>query len=364
MRKKEVLNIAYFSPLPPTPSGQSEYSQDLLLHLAKYVDITCYSSLPTTHYPLTAFPSNRFTHHIPVYHHGNSHHHNEIFATFERYPGIVVLHDPVLRDFIEITQHPSRELIYTLGGKEGLDKWLGSHHTVPLIDRILDLALGIVVHSEYAATLIRKRRPDINLAVIPMPMPIPSDQPSAISNQPFVFGFIGQVTANKDLDVALQAFSDAFNGDRNTEFWIIGDDMGKRDLYTAKFPQNIKNQIKWYGYIEDFAEFQAKIAQIHVVLGLRFPTLGETSAALLRALAQGKPAIVYPNGSYDELPDTVVFKTDNVKDAMLDAKNNYAKIAPNTIPYVRANHDPDKSAQAYVRFIQATLDRIDSKFRT
>ena len=45
-----------------------------------------------------------------------------------------------------------------------------------------------------------------------------------------------------------------------------------------------------------------------MVVSLRWPTMGETSAAAVRALSLGKPLVVSDVGAFRELPDEVAIK--------------------------------------------------------
>jgi predicted SAM-dependent methyltransferase len=57
--------------------------------------------------------------------------------------------------------------------------------------------------------------------------------------------------------------------------------------------------------IEDFTGY---MAACDVVLNLRYPTVGETSGSLLRALGLGKPVLVSDVGAFSELPDEICLK--------------------------------------------------------
>jgi SAM-dependent methyltransferase len=57
--------------------------------------------------------------------------------------------------------------------------------------------------------------------------------------------------------------------------------------------------------IEDFAGY---IAASDIVLNLRYPTVGETSGSLLRALGLGRAVVVSEVGAFAELPDDVCLK--------------------------------------------------------
>ena len=50
------------------------------------------------------------------------------------------------------------------------------------------------------------------------------------------------------------------------------------------------------------------LAACDAVVSLRWPTMGETSAAAVRALSLGKPLVVSDVGAFRELPDEVAIK--------------------------------------------------------
>src|SRR6266508_2768947 len=100
------MKLAYFSPLNPQPSGISDYSEELLPHLAKHAEIDLfvdgfqpgnpelhsfrrfdYQNDPTTLQSLGEYDAI-------VYHMGNDHrYHAGILEVARRHPGIVVFHD-------------------------------------------------------------------------------------------------------------------------------------------------------------------------------------------------------------------------------------------------------------------------------
>ncbi len=58
------------------------------------------------------------------------------------------------------------------------------------------------------------------------------------------------------------------------------------------------------GYLEE-SEFLSEINSSDVVIALRNPTMGETSAIAMRAMQLGKPLVVTDVGWYSELPEFV-----------------------------------------------------------
>ena len=55
-------------------------------------------------------------------------------------------------------------------------------------------------------------------------------------------------------------------------------------------------------------EFVGYLAACDIVLNLRYPTVGENSGTLMRALGLGKAVIVSEVGSFSELPETICLK--------------------------------------------------------
>lgn len=358
-----MSKIAWFSPLPPTRSGIADYSRDLLPFLRETAAITAYTSLSTRNTitdlvpvrPISAYPDHRWEHDIPVYHIGNNPHHTDIIAMHRRYPGIVVLHDVILHHLMASDREQYwRELAYT-HGNEGVSLFYtaaADYFAMSLNQRILDLALGCIVHSQFAADTVRATHPQLPCAVIPMAVPLPLPTINKQSKQ-FVFGMVGQVTPTKQLELCLEAFDKVNNENKNARFVIVGEAI---DVDVAELIAGREN-VTWHGYIDDFARFQQVVGSIDVVLNLREPTVGETSAAALRALAQGKPVIVFDHAWYSELPDDVAIKL-RVGDVpalvagMHSVMGRVDEMSSAARSYVERVHDPVESAAQYLSFIQ------------
>ena len=71
------------------------------------------------------------------------------------------------------------------------------------------------------------------------------------------------------------------------------------------------------------------MAACDVLVNLRYPTMGETSGSVIRALSLGKPLLVSDVGWFSELPDDVVLKipVDELEVATLAAALEFARRA-------------------------------------
>ena len=77
------MKVGFFSPLPPAPTGVADYSAALLAALKKQGVVE-----------VGAADAD-----IALYHIGNNHLHREIYRRALAHPGVVVLHDAVLKHF-------------------------------------------------------------------------------------------------------------------------------------------------------------------------------------------------------------------------------------------------------------------------
>lgn len=310
------MKLAYVSPLPPTRSGIADYSADLLPWLAQTAEVEVFCERPEAapadlppRFPPDAYPERRKLYDLTLYQLGNNPCHAASYALLKRYPGVVTLHDPVLHHFLA-TQEYGRELGYTLGAAAGMAARRGwqpvDPFAEPLNRRAIDLSLGVIVHSRYAAAAVQRANPQRPTAVIGQPVPLPPTAPPR-SADGLIFGSVGQITPAKQLPLALQAFARLHADYPNARFHLVGE--GDAEALLANLPPAARAAVRLGGYAPDLAAFTAAIAGLDVVINLRDPTAGETSGAALRALALGRPVIVTDHGWYAELPDAVALKT-------------------------------------------------------
>jgi glycosyltransferase involved in cell wall biosynthesis len=120
------------------------------------------------------------------------------------------------------------------------------------------------------------------------------------------------------------------------------------------------------GRVPDLETFAAHIAATDIAVNLRKPTLGETSASLLRVMAGGVAALVTDAGWYAELPDQTCVKVspdadaEALADAMLALAGDAARrqrIGAQARDYVAQVHRWENVASAYLAFMRDVLAR-------
>lgn len=388
------MRLAYFSPLPPTRSGIADYSRELLPHLARQATVHLFVSEPAQvvleevadlpRYPLDAYPQRRWHYDVALYQMGNSRHHESLYRIMRRYPGIMVLHDYALHHFIADRtagrqNQPGyvRELGYALG-TEGVNLAWATRYgereqepgAFPLNDRLLDLNLGTLVHSHYAREMIAGGGQAHPVEVVPALITARTGQ-SRRSELPWpedalIFASVGQITRAKRLDLALRAFVRLRRQVPRARYLIVGECLPEVDLNALVAGLELEEVVYHTGFSDTLDTFVDWLSSVDVVLNLRQPTLGETSASALRALAAGCPLVVYDHGWYGELPADVAVKVPPAdEDALVQALlalaqdgTQRARMGTRARAYVEEAHAPAAAAAAYVSAIHRILEEI------
>ena len=378
------LRLAYFSPLPPARSGIADYSAELLPALAERADVTLFSDetaapggLPRR--PLDAFPAERWAFDLPLYQMGNSAHHSDIYRLLLRFPGVTVLHDYILHHLLaHLTLGAgrfaayAREMGYALGDEAApllrdirSGRAANPLYDVALNERLLDSSLGLIVHSRTVAGWIHTARPAARVAVIPLVVtPRPGRSRRAELGLPpeaLLLASVGQVTAAKQLPLALRAFRRLLAFVPQATFLIVGEVLPEVDLAGTLAELGLGERVIRLDYVESLDAFVDWAATADIVLNLRYPTLGETSSAALRVMAAGRPLVVFDHGWYGELPDDAAVKVPPLdEEALLAALLELARdperraaLGAAAAGYVAAQCAPAAVADAYVQFISA-----------
>ncbi|MCI0396450.1 MAG: glycosyltransferase [Chloroflexi bacterium] len=391
------VRLAYFSPLPPARSGIADYSRELLSHLAKLASLTLFANYPEqvdaelqqqfSIQPTGAYPALRWQFDLALYQMGNSIHHDGMYPVALRYPGLVVLHDYSLHHFIahrtagqgNYTAYV-RELGYALGPAGvnlAWDIYYGrAEHPLfelPLNNRLLDTSLGLAIHSRQVAETVHQQRPDLPLQIIPALMTvhqgIPRRQALGLPAEAVIFASVGLVTAAKQMELALRAFARLRQVVPQAHYLIVGEVHEEVDLPGLLAGLDLTGAIHVTGFVETVVEFIDWTATADVIVNLRYPTVGETSAAALRALAAGRPVIVFDHGWYSELPDKVAVKIPLLDEAALLAAMLSLAQQPErrqamgqaATTYIQQQHDPGRVAEYYLAFIEEVLAQVDAR---
>ena len=359
------MKVAYYSPLPPERTGISEYSALLLPALQRRLDVEV---ARRGHDPSAE---------IAVYHIGNNHHaHDWIVEALRRRPGVVVLHDFVLHHLVAGLTLGRRDGPGYLGAMQreaGVAGRLLAHGVLdgvvpplwevrpedfPLAGEVLEHAAkpggGLIVHSLYVAERAVAAGYDGRLWRISHPAwPDPGVPAEDVAGEP-VIGCFGNINASKRIPQLLEAFEALRAAHPEAKLLLVGADL---DARLAQLPDGVER----IDYVDE-PRLWALMGACDVCVSLRAPTMGETSGSVIRALVLGKPLVVSDVGWFAELPDEVALKVPvdaheaETLGAALEllASNDRARTAMGDAAraYVAAEHDLDRSAEAYVAALE------------
>lgn len=334
------MRIAYFSPFPPHRTGIALYSDQLVRELQKLMQVDCYdfgneSSRPgdpvVADFERTGRISDLAGYEAVVYQVGNNpYYHLNIYYTLRYVPGIVVLHDVVLY------------YLFAGLGREGLIKhlWLNYGRAValeaesiaaesaegdilryrtpekyPLTASIFPHATRFVVHNRAAREHLLALGCQQPIHVMPL-LAYPSvDAPAAdgelaalrdkhgIGKDELVIACLGFIGPTKRIAQVCQALA-RLKGKIRFRFLIVGEG----DDLTAMIEEADLTAITIRTAFVGDRAFSLYLQLTDLVVNLRHPSMGESSATLTRALILGKPCLVSDDAAFSDLPDAAVVK--------------------------------------------------------
>jgi len=128
----------------------------------------------------------------------------------------------------------------------------------------------------------------------------------------------------------------------------------------------VRERVRLTGYVSE-DDFFRHLKAVDVVVNLRYPTAGETSGTLIRALGGGLPVIVTDFGQFAELPDDVCLKvpaTENEERELYLRLRALAlrpalreRLSRRSAEWVRAECDINRSAARYLDFIERVIKK-------
>jgi glycosyltransferase involved in cell wall biosynthesis/SAM-dependent methyltransferase len=339
------VRLAWFSPLPPMPSGIADYTTEIVPYVAAKASVDVYCPRPSRfRRPRTPDGATlRDPSEFPVgdydgvfYHLGNNPHHEYIYLQARRRPEIAVFHDAVLHHLIA---HATIEAGGDAGRYEGIlygeygergrrlatlrrdgiatdyEKFL-----FPLTAHVAHQARGIVVHSHDAAERIHEQAPKVPMAVIPHHAGEPPPEVAGIDRaearrrlklppDAFVVGHFGFITRPKQPAAVVNGFWALHQEFPDSVLLMVGADHTGGALGRLIDQVDLHRAVRMAGYV-DLEKFYVYLRACDAIINLRYPTAGESSGTLARSLAEGRAVVVNNYASWAELPSDVALKVE------------------------------------------------------
>lgn len=340
-------HLVLFSPLPPIENGIADYTFEILQAQREFASIFVViannAPIPPAISGVEILFLEEYEHryaelcHFPhIYQVGNNADHVYMLEIAKRNPGCVVLHDVSLHHLID-------QATLRVGAvdeyKATLRREFGSpgqvlaeqfdhdgrrerlmFYELPLIRELLDSCSCVLVHSFYAATKVLAQNSSVPVVILKHHIAPSAIEAShsltkssvrarlSVPEDELLFVSLGFVTKAKQIEPLLRVLASCRNDLPRFRYVIAGqDDPQNFDLRSLIAELNLSDVVQITGYISE-AEFYDFAVGSDVIFNLRYPTGGETSGTLIRALGVGACVVVVDIGPFSEYPDDVCLK--------------------------------------------------------
>lgn len=313
------MKIAFFSPMPPTKSGIADYSEALLQPLAKLAEVEIFTEKPSR------FDTSRYD--AVLYQLGNNPHHGFVYEAAMEHPGVVVLHEANLHHLIaDLTIRRGDwdaylRAVESNGGVDALDyatryvrtRERGPDYELPMLRSILCRSRAAIVHSTAVEDEIRSQGFTGPVGRIPhgawivQPDRMQYRARLGLNESAPLIGIFGFLKPYKRVAESLRAFRRLIRVVPDARMILVGEAHPELPLDSMVSSLGLSAHVRRLGFtpIEDFNGY---LGACDIVLNLRYPTVGESSGTLLRALGMGKAVVVSDVGSFREYPDEICLK--------------------------------------------------------
>jgi glycosyltransferase involved in cell wall biosynthesis len=332
-RHNTRMRLAWFSPLPPVPSGIAACSAEILGELSKRHEIDVFVHVNDPRQPLPTLVPRESLHiysahdfvwrhraqayDLTIYQIGNSSHHDYIWPYLFRYPGLTVLHDvhvhharaaALLRtrrpdhfrtEFAANHPHVSADLAEL--AVAGFDNHL--YYAWPMCRLILEASRLTAVHSPPMAAQLREEFRDAHITTIRLAHGerLSDDRIArararvrssyGIADEAVLFGVFGGLTPDKRIPQILDALAALIPYAPSAHLLLAGASARHYDPFADVQQRGLGDRVTVTGYLATDSELTDCMAACDVSLNLRWPTAREMSGPWLRALAAGRPTV-------------------------------------------------------------------------
>ena len=346
--------LVHLSPLPPQRNGIADYAAALLRRLAAHYRPICVVADPGAVDPelgriaeIVAAADylrrpGRFAGMRHLAHLGNNPDHGFVLDALRCNPAVVVLHDLTLLYLLQSRLYRRGGEAATLAGTvrrlagedaaalvevalgEGVPL-VSLYAEVPCLELMNDLATAVITHSRQGAAKLRAAGFGRAVSVIPHfapPPPPPRIRAAAraewrrrlgVGADELLLASPGFVSPNKIIDVVLQALARLPPAAGGWRYLVAGENRTP-GLRAEAGRLGLSARVTFLDYL-DPAGFDGVLAAADLVVNLRFPSSGEASGTVCRALAYGLPCVLSDHGWYAELPGDVAYRITPGRDA-------------------------------------------------
>lgn len=406
-----MYKIALLTPLHPQKTGIADYIEEMLPYLRNafgneyQIDLFVDDCKPNNEdtvsnhkiFEIDSYEDVHKDYDLTIYQIGNNGFHFKIYKLALKYPGIVVLHDYAIHHMVaaifleqmkndtayleEVRYNHGRkakDLAFQRFAKGELGLWETNAIEYPMNRRIISSSLGAIVFSQFAKEHLETYGCNVPIHRVYLHCGGECEKCSDkerdaarkrlnIETAPNetvigVFGFVGKTKRPYSI---LEAVNNLTQQGKKIKLIYIGqllDDC--KDLPKCIEQMGLSSQVKLTGFTTH-EEFQDYLLASDICISLRYPTMGETSGVLMRALSKGKPSIVTNVGTFQEFSDDMVIKINHDENEideliqsikqLIEDKHFRNSIAANSLQYAKAHLEIESTAQSFAQFIKEAV---------
>jgi glycosyltransferase involved in cell wall biosynthesis len=319
------MRLAWFSPMPPVPTGVAACSAELVAALRQQHVIDVYgdegpvaraSGAESAHNFVPRQLSNPYD--LTVYQVGNSSHHDYLWPYLFRYPGLTILHDAHLHharaaallrtrrasDYRAefAANHPGANVDLAELAVAGFDNHL--YYSWPMTRLVIEASRLTAVHTPAIADALKAGLPRAAVSSIRLGHgTLVSDAQARVARErvrgkygiqkdAILFGVFGGLTPEKRIPQILGALEATLHYAPNAHLLLAGAAARHYDVMADVVRRGLENHATVTGYIKSDNELTEHVAACDVSLNLRWPTAREVSGPWLRALAASRATII------------------------------------------------------------------------
>lgn len=376
--------IAWLCPMPPAKTGVATYSKAVLEGLDR-IGFTKGDHRIRPIWPIEPRHEGSIPWHtMGVYHLGNNvEFHRDVYRHAIQTPGLVVIHDLALDDFVRgmiangdpLGYQAMREGIANAPRLAGLADAVGNEPLrIPFVAHVARRARGIVVHSPFVQRYLRAFGCRTPIFVAPHPV-VEAERdveralgrravlraPLEVVGMRSLVGVFGDLNAAKLIDLVLAAVAAL---PESVHVALVGRRIEGYDLDPVVRASGLGGRIHVHAGVSD-ADFLAWMGAADVAVDLRFPHRGEVSGSLARSMQCGRATVVSATGTYLDLPEDVVARVPAGRPdpsaiavalaGLLEDEDRRGRIGAAARGHVSELSRTEATAGAYVRAIDGTL---------
>ncbi len=406
-----MYKIALLTPLHPQKTGIADYIEELLPYLRNsfngnyVIDIFIENCVPSNDdtvrnhaiHQMDDFENLRGKYDLYIYQIGNNNFHLKIIEYALKYPGIIVMHDFAIHHvmayyYLDYMKNDTAyfQAVEDNHGKEARDiafkravegmlgLWETDAINYPMNVSLAKKSCGVIVFSKFARERLEKCRINVPIHQIYLHCSGKAEEISktekeslqrslglGIANNEVLISVFGFITPSKRPYSILKAMRILKDRGYKVKVAFVGQLTDScRDFKEMIKEEGLENDIHLVGFATE-ETFDHYLRASDICVSLRYPTMGETSGVLMRALRYGKPSIITNVGTFKEIPDKVAVKipyghmevaalVEKIQE-FIEHPEKAAELGKNALEYAVTNLEPQKTADSFAAFIKTAI---------